>query len=259
MIDSEAELKDGFTDAHDVSVYGAPDEEYEMASGAPTMSVCMVNRMRPTEAKSGGQVSAQSEGNGTRGCAQLCDDYAYSTPAYSCYGCCYDDYCTAVTTICVIMGTKSEGQEDEGICGFGDRCWNQHGDTFDNAVALAIQTQQGLRRHVAPFLYDPADGGTIRQIDRDEARRVICATILRYRMSTIRKWYFGTSWTTYYEYQSFARSDLARQLRVAVVPPRPAEQILEFRPDLVCDPTSHENGSTIYTTVLRCSQHGNGI
>ena len=46
-------------------------------------------------------------------CAQLCDDYAYSTPAYSCYGCCYDDYCTAVTTICVIMGTKSEGQEDE--------------------------------------------------------------------------------------------------------------------------------------------------
>ena len=103
----------------------------------------------------------------------------------------------------------------QGICGFGDRCWNQHGDTFDNAVALAIQTQQGLRRHVAPFLYDPADGGTIRQIDRDEARRVICATILRYRMSTIRKWYFGTSWTTYYEYQSFARSDLARQLREA--------------------------------------------
>ena len=100
----------------------------------------------------------------------------------------------------------------QGICGFGDRCWNQHGDTFDNAVALAIQTQQGLRRNMAPFLYDP---GTIRQINRDEARRMIRTTILQYRMSTIRKWYFGTSWTTYYEYQSFARSDLARQLREA--------------------------------------------
>ena len=92
----------------------------------------------------------------------------------------------------------------QGTCGFGDRCWNQHGETFDKAIALAIQTQQGLRREMAPFMYDPgAAGGSIRQVDREEARRYIKATIMQFRMSTIRKWHFGTNWTTYYEHASF--------------------------------------------------------
>ena len=69
-----------------------------------------------------------------------------------------------------------------------------------------------LSRVFDEILYDPLDGGTIRQINREEARRMIRTTTLQYRMSAIRKWHFGTSWTTYYEYQSFARSDLARQL-----------------------------------------------
>ena len=101
----------------------------------------------------------------------------------------------------------------QGTCGYGDRCWNQHGETFDRAIALAIQTQQGLRREMPPFLYDPgAAGGSIRQVDREEARRYIKATLIQFRMSTIKKWHFGTGWTTYYEYASFAPSDLARRV-----------------------------------------------
>ena len=101
----------------------------------------------------------------------------------------------------------------QGTCGYGDRCWNQHGETFDRALALAIQTQQGLRREMPPFLYDPgAAGGSIRQVDREEARRYIKATLMQFRMSTIKKWHFGTGWTTYYEYASFAPSDLARRV-----------------------------------------------
>ena len=101
----------------------------------------------------------------------------------------------------------------QGTCGYGERCWNQHGETFDRAIALAIQTQQGLRREMPPFLYDPgAAGGSIRQVDREEARRYIKATLMQFRMSTIKKWHFGTGWTTYYEYASFAPSDLARRV-----------------------------------------------
>ena len=101
----------------------------------------------------------------------------------------------------------------QGTCGYGDRCWNQHGETFDRAIALAIQTQQGLRREMPPFLYDPgAAGGSIRQVDREEARRYIKATVMQFRLSTIKKWHFGTGWTTYYEYASFAPSDLARRV-----------------------------------------------
>ena len=62
-------------------------------------------------------------------------------------------------------------------------------------------------------MYDPgAAGGSIRQVDREEARRYIKATIMQFRMSTIRKWHFGTNWTTYYEHASFAPSDLARRV-----------------------------------------------
>ena len=101
----------------------------------------------------------------------------------------------------------------QGTCGFGDRCWNQHGETFDRAIALAMQTQQGLCPDMEPFLYDPSiAGGSIRQVDREDARRFIKATIMQFRMSTIKKWHFGTSWTTYYEYASFAPSDLARRV-----------------------------------------------
>ena len=64
-----------------------------------------------------------------------------------------------------------------------------------------------------PFLYDPgAAGGSIRQVDREEARRYIKATLIQFRMSTIKKWHFGTGWTTYYEYASFSKSDLARRV-----------------------------------------------
>ncbi|OLQ10402.1 hypothetical protein AK812_SmicGene5893 [Symbiodinium microadriaticum] len=28
------------------------------------------------------------------------------------------------------------GARTKGICGFGDRCWNQHGDTFDSAMSF---------------------------------------------------------------------------------------------------------------------------
>ena len=35
---------------------------------------------------------------------------------------------------------------------------------------------------------------------------------MQFRMSTIKKWHFGTSWTTYYEYAAFAPSDLARRV-----------------------------------------------
>ena len=82
----------------------------------------------------------------------------------------------------------------QGTCGFGERCWNQHGETFDKAIALAMQTQQGLRREMAPFMYDPgAAGGWMRQVDREEARRYIKATVMQFRMSTIKKWHFSTN------------------------------------------------------------------
>ena len=45
---------------------------------------------------------------------------------------------------------------------------------------------------------------------RSIARRLVVC--FEPRSSTIRKWHFGTSWTTYYEYQSFAHSDLARSV-----------------------------------------------
>ncbi|OLQ10165.1 hypothetical protein AK812_SmicGene6101 [Symbiodinium microadriaticum] len=154
----------------------------------------------------------------------------------------------------------------QGTCGFGDRCWNQHGETFDKAVALAIQTQQGLRREMAPFLYDPgAAGGSIRQVDREEARRYIKATIMQFRMSTIRKWHFGTSWTTYYEYASFAPSDLARRVweeaelhldQQAIHYPAEDDFPSEYK---VSDTTPETDHDISGKTFLRWAQHGDGV
>ena len=100
----------------------------------------------------------------------------------------------------------------QGVCGFGDRCWHQHGDTFDSAMRLSVQTQTSPRREGSAFLYDPQNGGTIRQINREEAARMISTSLAQFRLNTIRKWHFGTNWTTYYDYPSFARSDLAQQI-----------------------------------------------
>ncbi|CAE7396989.1 unnamed protein product [Symbiodinium necroappetens] len=41
---------------------------------------------------------------------------------------------------------------------------------------------------------------------------MISTSLAQFRLNTIRKWHFGTNWTTYYDYPSFARSDLAQQI-----------------------------------------------
>ncbi|CAE7330768.1 unnamed protein product [Symbiodinium necroappetens] len=148
----------------------------------------------------------------------------------------------------------------QGICGFGDRCWNQHGDTFDNAVALAIQTQQGLRRDMAPFLYDPADGGTIRQINREAARRMFRTTIKHDSEVALR-----------YELDHLLRVPEFCPLRPRSKCGKPTElDVVHFEIDLrqaaivvffpLCQirDTSDKNGSTVDTTFLRWPQYGNG-
>ena len=78
----------------------------------------------------------------------------------------------------------------QAVCGFGDRCWHQHGDTIDSAMRLSVQTQTSPRRECSPFLYDPQNGGTIRQINREEAARMISTSLAQFRLNTIRS---GTS------------------------------------------------------------------
>ncbi|CAE7220070.1 unnamed protein product [Symbiodinium microadriaticum] len=144
----------------------------------------------------------------------------------------------------------------QGTCGFGERCWNQHGETFDKAIALAMQTQQGLRREMAPFMYDPgAAGGWMRQVDREEARRYIKATVMQFRMSTIKKW---KSWHDEVHFEIDPRPDEA-QLHLD-------QQTIDYTAEVslpayheVPDTASAQDHDTSGQTFLRWAQHGDGI
>ena len=103
----------------------------------------------------------------------------------------------------------------QGTCQHGTGCWNQHGNTFDDAMRTANRVQALLRGRRAPFSYDPADGGTIKSVSRAEAVTMIHQTMARYRLDVMKSWRFGTNWTKYYDYRSWRNTNDAVQVRAA--------------------------------------------
>jgi len=103
----------------------------------------------------------------------------------------------------------------QGTCSHGTSCWNQHGNTFDDAMRTANRRQYLLRGNRSPFAYDPADGGIIKPVSRADATTMIHRTMARYRLDVMKSWRFGTNWTTYYEYRSWDGSDDSVQVRAA--------------------------------------------
>ena len=101
----------------------------------------------------------------------------------------------------------------QGVCHYGGRCCNQHGGTFDDAMRRAVRAQQQLRRDRPPFSFDSVDGGTTRQVNPDDASRMISNRMTLYRLNTARNSRFGTNYTLYYEYDMLARSADARHFR----------------------------------------------
>ena len=101
----------------------------------------------------------------------------------------------------------------QGVCQYGGRCCNQHGGTFDDAMHRAVRAQQQLRRDRPPFSFDSVDGGTTRQVNPDDASRMISNSMTLYRLNTARNSRFGTNYTLYYEYDMWARSADARHVR----------------------------------------------
>ena len=78
----------------------------------------------------------------------------------------------------------------QGCCDRGDRCWNQHGFTFDAALRQALRVQNQLRGDEPPYSYSS-----------------------HFRHTQIRKWSFGTNFTRYNDYEAWNVSPEATELR----------------------------------------------
>ncbi|CAE7485471.1 unnamed protein product [Symbiodinium sp. CCMP2456] len=82
----------------------------------------------------------------------------------------------------------------QGICGYDSRCWNQHADTFDEAMRAANQVQALLRGSRTPFSYETTDKGILQQVSRAEASRMITTTMARYRLDDFTHDYDYPNW-----------------------------------------------------------------
>ena len=101
----------------------------------------------------------------------------------------------------------------QGCCDPGDRCWNQHGFTFDAALRQALRVQNQLRGDEPPYNHSSEGGGVIRQVSREQARAWIQKSTAHFRRTQIRKWHFGTNFTRYYDYEAWDVSPEAAELR----------------------------------------------
>eukprot|EP00439_Symbiodinium_sp_Y106_P026574 s129_g3.t1 len=80
----------------------------------------------------------------------------------------------------------------QGTCEYPNSCWNQHGGmTFDSALRVAFNIQLASRGRHPPVQFRSADGGTMRQINRADAERIIMSTMGDFRRREFRKWCFG--------------------------------------------------------------------
>ena len=80
----------------------------------------------------------------------------------------------------------------QGTCEYPNSCWNQHGGmTFDSALRMAFNIQLASRGRHPPVQFRSADGGTMRQINRADAERIIMSTMGDFRRREFRKWCFG--------------------------------------------------------------------
>ena len=101
----------------------------------------------------------------------------------------------------------------QGTCEYPNCCWNQHGRTFDSALRSAFIIQPSSRGRYPPVQFRSEEGGTMRQINRRDAARIIMHTMGDFRRREVRKWRFGTHFTEYHDYEDWDRSIDADRVR----------------------------------------------
>ena len=101
----------------------------------------------------------------------------------------------------------------QGICEYPNSCWNQHGKTFDSAFRPAFHIQLSSRGRYPPVQFRSDEGGTMRQINRRDAERLIMHTMGDFRRREVRKWRFGTHFTEFHDYEKWDQSIDADRVR----------------------------------------------
>ena len=123
---------------------------------------------------------------------------------------------TSTPTSSTIIGwspTSSANKWFQGTCEYPNSCWNQHGRTFDSALRSAFNIQLSSRGRYPPVQFRSEKGGTMRQINRRDAARIIMHTMGDFRRREVRKWRFGTHFTEYHDYEVWDRSIDADRVR----------------------------------------------
>ena len=103
----------------------------------------------------------------------------------------------------------------QGTCEYRNSCCNQHGQTFDSALRSAFNIQLASRGRRPPVQFESAEGGTMRQINRRDVKRIILNIISDNRRGELRRWRFGTHFTCFHRFDQWDVSSDAEGVREA--------------------------------------------
>ena len=141
---------------------------------------CRLRCSRSTPRRSCPRRSCHSEESNRSVCPRLFESKSCTTTNCSCL---HPDFLNEHWVVPDIICHKWF----QGCCDPGDRCWNQHGFTFDAALRQALRVQNQLRGDEPPCNHSSEGGGVIRQVSREQARAWIQKSTAHFRRTQIRK------------------------------------------------------------------------